>query len=390
MTDHAYLPRAQENAMRLTVLGAGRVGSAIARDLCQEPDFAVQVVDIDPVRLADLAPYPVETTLADLRTSKGVAAAVRGASLVVCAVPGHMGFETVRNVLLAGKDVVDISFFPEDAFLLDDLAREQGVIAVVDCGVAPGLCNILAGHVASQLDHLHQYNCYVGGLPVVRRWPYEYQAVFSPLDVIEEYTRPARLVEDGKQITRPALSDIELIDVPSIGTLEAFNSDGLRTLIRTLDCPSMKEKTLRYPGHAALMRVLRDGGFFSQEPIAVGDQQIRPVDLTVNLLAQQWSLDDEGDLTIMQVTVRGTKDGTSYTYTYGLLDRYDPASGTTSMARTTGYTCAIVARQIASGMFRGRGICPPEYIGRVEACYRHLLAGYAERGIALSERIEQA
>jgi len=376
--------------MQLTVLGAGRVGSAIARDLCREPGFAVQVVDIDPVRLTELDPCPIETALTDLRTSKGVAAAVRDADLVVCAVPGHMGFETMRRVLLARKDVVDISFFPEDAFLLDDLARELGVIAVVDCGVAPGLCNILAGHVASQLDHLEQYDCYVGGLPVVRRWPYEYQAVFSPLDVIEEYTRPARLVEDGRQVTRPALSDIELIDVPGIGTLEAFNSDGLRTLIRTLDCPSMKEKTLRYPGHAALMRVLRDSGFFSQEPIAVGGQQIRPVDLTVNLLAQQWSLDDEGDLTIMQVTVRGRKNGTPYTYSYDLLDRYDQVSGTTSMARTTGYTCAIVARQIASGLFVGRGICPPEYIGRVEDCYRHLLAGYAERGIVLSEQIEHA
>lgn len=376
--------------MQLTVLGAGRVGSAIARDLCREPGFSVHVVDIDPARFAGLGAYPIETNLADLRTGDSVAAAVRSTDLVICAVPGHMGFETVRSVLLAGKDVVDISFFPEDAFLLDDLARERGAIAVVDCGVAPGLCNILAGHVASQLDHLEHYRCYVGGLPVVRRWPYEYQAVFSPLDVIEEYTRPARLVEDGVQVTRPALSDIELLDIPGIGTLEAFSTDGLRTLIRTLDCPSMKEKTLRYPGHAALMRVLRDSGFFAQEPVAVGGQQIRPVDLTVNLLAQQWALDEEGDLTIMQVAVRGTRGAARYTYTYDLLDRYDPVSGTTSMARTTGYTCAIVVRQIASGLYQGTGICPPEYIGRVEACYRHLLAGYAERGIALSEQIEEA
>jgi lysine 6-dehydrogenase len=375
--------------MQLTVLGAGRVGSAIARDLCREPGFSVHVVDVDPARFAGLGAYPIETNLADLRAGDSVAAAVHNADLVVCAVPGHMGFETVRNVLLAGKNVVDISFSPEDAFLLDDLARAQGVIAVVDCGVAPGLCNILAGHVATQLDHLEHNRCYVGGLPVVRRWPYEYQAVFSPIDVIEEYTRPARLVEGGEQVTRPALSDIELLDVPGIGTLEAFNSDGLRTLIRTLDCPSMVEKTLRYPGHAALMRTLRDSGFFSQAPVPVGGHEIRPVDLTVRLLAQQWALDDVGDLTIMQVVVRGTKGATHYTYSYDLLDRYDPISGTTSMARTTGYTCAIIVRQIASGLLRGRGICPPEYIGQVEDCYRHLLAGYAKRGIVLSEQIEQ-
>jgi lysine 6-dehydrogenase len=368
------------------VLGAGRVGSAIARDLCQEPGLSVRVVDIDPARIVGFA-GPVETVQADLRSSGCVAAAVRDADLVVCAVPGYMGFETVRNVLLASKPIVDISFFPEDAFLLDDLARQRGVTAVVDCGVAPGLCNILAGHVASQLDRLEQYSCYVGGLPAVRRWPYEYQAVFSPADVIEEYTRPARLVENGKQVTRPALSDVELRDVPGIGTLEAFNTDGLRTLIRTLDCPSMQEKTLRYPGHAALMRVLRDSGFFSQAPVSVGGHQIRPVDLTVKLLAQQWAISEEGDLTVMQVVINGVRGARHYTYTYDLLDRYDPISRTTSMARTTGYTCAIIARQVASGLFSQIGLCPPEYIGREEACYRHLLAEYDKRGIVLTEQV---
>jgi lysine 6-dehydrogenase len=373
--------------VRLAVLGAGRVGSAIAKDLCQEPEFAVQVVDVDPERLGELEGYPLETIQADLRTGEGVATAVQGCDLIVCAVPGHMGFQAVRRVLLASKNVIDISFFPEDAFLLDDLARQRGVTAVVDCGIAPGLCNLIAGHVETRLDQLELYRCYVGGLPKVRRWPYEYQAVFSPVDVIEEYTRPARLVQHGKQVTRPALSDVELRDVPGVGTLEAFNTDGLRTLIRTLDCPSMVEKTLRYPGHAALMRVLRESGFFSQKPVELGTQTIRPIDLTVKLLAQQWALDAEGDLTVMQVVVQGTKGAKRYTYTYDLLDRYDPITKTTSMARTTGYTCAIVARQVASGLFSRVGICPPEYVGRVEDCYCHLLAEYRKRGIVLTEQV---
>jgi len=373
--------------VRLAVLGAGRVGSAIAKDLCQEAGLVVRAVDVDPNRFAGLEGYPVETVRADLRTAEGIAAAIEGCDLIVSAVPGHMGFQLVRQVLLAGRNVVDISFFPEDAFLLDDLARQQGVTAVVDCGVAPGLCNLLAGHVEAQLDQLEQYSCYVGGLPIVRRWPYEYQAVFSPIDVIEEYTRPARLVQQGNLVTRPALSDVELRDLPGVGTLEAFNTDGLRTLIRTLNCPSMVEKTLRYPGHAAIMRVLRESGFFSPEPVTIGTQTIRPLDLTVQLLSGPWALDAEGDLTILQVVMHGTLAGKRYTYSYDLLDRYDPITKTTSMARTTGYTCAIVARQVASGLFSRAGVCPPEYIGRLEDCYRHLLAAYGERNIVLTERV---
>jgi saccharopine dehydrogenase-like NADP-dependent oxidoreductase len=240
------------------------------------------------------------------------------------------------------------------------------------------------------LEQLEQYTCYVGGLPVVRRWPFEYQAVFSPIDVIEEYTRPARLLQDGKLVTRPALSDLELRDVPGIGTLEAFTTDGLRTLIHTLHCPSMVEKTLRYPGHAALMRVLRESGFFSKRPVYVGSHQIRPIDLSLLLLAEQWAPDPEGDLTVLQVIVRGNRAGKQYTYTYELLDQYDAKTGTTSMARTTGYTCAIVARQVASGLFDQRGICPPEYIGRSDVCYRNLLAGYRDRGIGLCEHITES
>jgi saccharopine dehydrogenase-like NADP-dependent oxidoreductase len=266
----------------------------------------------------------------------------------------------------------------------------MGVTAVVDCGVAPGLCNIIAGHVEGLLDQIDRYVCYVGGLPQVRRWPYEYKAVFSPVDVLEEYTRPARYVEYGHEVVRPALSDVELVDLPGVGTVEAFNTDGLRSLRTTLNAPTMKEKTLRYPGHANLMRVLRESGFFDTTPIEIDGQTVRPIDLTSKLLFEQWQQpEEEGDLTVMHVIIEGQKGDTRYRYTYDLLDRYDPATRTTSMARTTGYTCAIVARQVASGRFGRTGICPPEYVGRVAGCYEHLLAEYAKRNIQLTETIDK-
>ncbi|MGC9467939.1 MAG: saccharopine dehydrogenase family protein [Anaerolineae bacterium] len=375
--------------MKIVVLGAGMVGSAIVRDLAQEAQ--VTAIDVDQAALDRLAERaPCRGIRADLREVGDLAPYVSDCDLVICAVPGFMGFETLEKVIRAGKDVVDISFFPEDSFLLDDLARERDVTAVVDCGVAPGLCNIIAGYVDARLDETERYVCYVGGLPVVRQWPFEYKAVFSPADVLEEYTRPARYVSHGEVVVRPALSEVELIDVPGVGTLEAFNTDGLRTLAQTLDAPFMKEKTLRYPGHAELMRVFRESGFFDTEPLEVGGQWVRPVDLTSKLLFEAWTMaPGERDLTVFQVIVEGLKGGHTYRYTYDLLDGYDPATDTSSMARTTGYTCTIVARQLLGGLFTRKGICPPEYVGRTPGCFEDLRAGYERHNIQLKEQVTE-
>lgn len=375
--------------MNIVVLGAGRVGSAMVADLAQEAD--VTVIDVDQKALDRLADRVSCTGVqANLREIANLTPYVSDCDLVISAVPGFMGFETLEKVILAGKDVVDISFFAEDPFLLDDLAREMGVTAVVDCGVAPGLCNVIAGYVDAQLDRTERYVCYVGGLPLVRQWPYEYKAVFSPIDVLEEYTRPARYVVNGEVVVRPALSDVELIDVPDVGTLEAFNTDGLRTLARTLDAPFMKEKTLRYPGHAHLMRIFRESGFFGVEPLEVGGQHVRPIDLTSTLLIQAWQMaPGEMDQTIFQVMMEGRRDGNTYRYTYVLLDRYDPVTGTSSMARTTGYTCTIVARQVLRGLFQREGICPPEYVGRTPGCFEDLMAGYQQRAIHLKAQVSE-
>jgi lysine 6-dehydrogenase len=360
--------------------------------LAQETDWEITAVDLDPGSLERVqATASARTICADLLEDGVVARVVEDADLAVCAVPGFMGFETLKRIVAAGRDVVDISFFSEDALALDDLAKEKGVTAVVDCGVAPGLCNILAGHVDSALDRIERYTCYVGGLPKERQWPYEYKVVFSAVDVLEEYTRPARFIEYGQQVTRPALSDVELIDFPGIGTLEAFNTDGLRSLMRTLNAPFMVEKTLRYPGHADLMRVYRESGFFDTTPVEIDGQTIRPISLTAKLLFDRWKLEPgQEDLTVMQVVVEGTKAGSRYTYTYDLLDRYDRETQTTSMARTTGYTCAIVARQVLCGLLTHKGICPPEYLGRKQDCYRNLLSEYGKRNIQVTETVQRA
>lgn len=369
----------------IVVLGAGRVGATMAKDLAS--DFKVTVADVSEAALARL--QGLGTRKADLSTPAGVAAAVEGADLVIGAVPGFMGFETVKAVLQAGKDIVDISFFPEDPFQLDALAKEKGRVAAVDCGVAPGCGNILLGHMATQLDRVDRFVTLVGGLPVVRCWPFEYQAGFSPIDVIEEYTRPARYVAHGKEVKMPALSEPELIEFPGIGTLEAFNTDGLRTLLHTIDAPFKIEKTLRYPGHIEKMRMLREVGFFGKEPIDVGGVKVAPLDLTTRLLFPMWQMKEgDEDFTILRVIVEGEKNGREVRHTFDMLDRFDRAAGVSSMARTTGYTCTAVARLVASGGYTRKGISPPEFVGREAGAKDFVLAELAKRGIHFSETID--
>ncbi len=377
--------------MRITVLGAGRVGRAIIRDLAVDGTFTVKAVDVAAESLAPLQGLRnVVSERADLTSGDEIDRVIADADLVVGAVAGHMGYATLERVLRARRNVVDISFFDRDPFELDALAREQGVTAIVDCGVAPGCSNLILGHMESVLDETHRFACYVGGLPVERRWPYEYRAPFSPIDVIEEYTRPARFRRNGQDVTLPALTERELIEVPGIGTLEAFNTDGLRTLLTTSQTPTMIEKTMRYPGHAELMAVLRETGFFRTDFLKVGGTAVRPLEVSAKLLFAAWEFTPgEEDLTAMRVDVEGVREGRRVLHTFTMLDHYDRATHTTSMARTTGYTCTSAVRMVAAGLYKRPGISPPEYIGREARCYEFVMTGLRERGVVFEESVTE-
>jgi len=370
----------------IVVLGAGRVGGAIARDLA--PEFNVTVADLSRSALDRMQTHGLKTRETNLAARPAVQAAVADADIVVGAVPGFMGFQTARAVLEAGKTLVDISFFDEDCFLLDELAKSKGLTALVDCGIAPGCGNIILGDAARQLERVTRFECLVGGLPVERRWPFEYKAGFSPIDVIEEYTRPARYVQGGRMVTKPALSEPELLEFEGLGRLEAFNTDGLRSIMRTFpQVPDMKEKTLRYPGHIELMRVFREAGFFSKEPVAVNGRPVVPLDLTGALLFPLWTYaEGEADLTVMRVTVEGVAGGRPVKRVFELLDHYDQATGISSMARTTGFTCAAIVRLVADGRFDRRGICPPEFIGQQPGAWDFVRAQLARRNVTFREQ----
>ena len=371
------------------ILGCGLVGKLIAKDLGKDSYFQVSVADIDQNKINKITKESnIKGIKENLSDSGKIKKIVADQDIIIGAVPGFLGFNMLRSVIEIGKNITDISFMAEDTLSLDKLAKENGVTAVVDMDVAPGMSHLLVGYVDSLFDETESAIILVGGLPVIREWPYEYKIAWSPKDVIEEYIRPARLMERGKITEKTALSEIELVDLPRIGTLEAFNTDGLRSLLYTLDIPEMKEKTLRYPGYAEKMRMLRETGFFDENPIDIKGVKVKPLDLTSELLFPKWKLkEDEDELTVMRVMVQGKKDGKRLRYTYDLLDYYDKEEKATSMSRATGFPCAIVARLIAEGEYTHKGVSPPEYLGKEHEVYKKILKELAKRNIIYRKNI---
>ncbi len=376
---------------KVVVLGCGLVGATIARDLAEDEALEVAVVDLRRENLDKLSSHGnIHTLQADLGASEAIKAVVADCDLVAGAMPSIFGLQTLKAVIESGKPFADISFMIEDPTQFDDLAKQNGVTVVYDCGVAPGLANMAIGYRHSQFDQTTNVVYYVGGLPKCRTWPFEYKAPFSPSDVVEEYTRPARLMENGRIVTRPALSEPELIDFPEVGTLEGFNTDGLRSLLTTIDAPNMREKTLRYPGHCELMRAFRETGLFGKEEIEVRGVKVRPLDLTSKLMFSSWRLEPgEAEFTILRVIVEGLQDGNRLRHTYDLYDEYDEVTGNHSMARTTGFPCAILLRLIGDGTFAKPGVFPPEIVGSEPGIMDRMQEALAARGVSLRSRTER-
>jgi saccharopine dehydrogenase-like NADP-dependent oxidoreductase len=368
------------------------VGQVMAQDIARVDGASVCVVDASDrslERVRARCGQAVETAKADLSSSNAIREAIVDADLVLGALASHLGFNALDTIIECAKPYADISFMPEDAIDLHQKAREAGVCCVVDCGVAPGMSNMMAGYAASQLDDCDNIEIYVGGLPIERHWPFEYKAGFAPADVIEEYTRPSRIVENSEMVVREALSEPELMTFQHIGSLEAFNTDGLRSIATTLDVPNMKEKTLRYPGHIELMRVLRHIGLMGTEPIEVNGVRVVPRDLLATLMFPQWTYEPgEEDLTVMRVFGDGLIDGVASRMTWDLYDRFDQESQATSMSRTTAFPCTIVARMILDGTFTEPGVHPPETLGARDGLLDRVLVELQERGVQYEASIE--
>ena len=365
----------------IIVLGAGMVGSAMAKDLSNNHNVLLTDLNASVLENVKNSFSSIKTLQLDVTNDIELSNAVKDKDLVLSAVPGFLGYKTLEKIIRLKKDVVDISFFPENALDLTELAVENNVTAIVDCGVAPGMDNVILGYY-NETHKLESFECLVGGLPKEKKWPFCYKAPFSPIDVIEEYTRPARYVENGNLIVRPPLTDCEFIEFEKVGTLEAFNSDGLRSIIYTMPhIKDMKEKTLRYPGHVEYVRVLKDSGFFSNE--VSKDFNISPLDFTSKILFKEWKLDPmEEEFTVMRVTLVGTdKSGKKEQIVYDLYDEFCKETNVSSMARTTGYTATAAVNLFLDGLFNEKGVFPPELVGKVKGCYDYFINYLKERNI---------
>jgi lysine 6-dehydrogenase len=367
----------------IIVLGAGMVGSTIAIDLSKKHHITLTDYNQEALQKAKQKCNDLSIQLLDVTDKNTLQQTIKKFDLVVCAVPGFLGFEALKSIIEAEMDVIDISFFSENSLELDTLAKEKNITAIVDCGVAPGMDNIILGYYNEKMK-LTDFECLVGGLPKVKKWPFCYKAPFSPIDVIEEYTRPARYIENGKMITREALTDCEFVEFDKVGTLESFNSDGLRSIMFTMPhIKNMKEKTLRYPGHVEYVSVLKESGFFNTKEIEINGTKISPLDFTSKVLFDEWKLGEtEEEITVMRITVKGENaDGKIEEIVYTLHDEYCFETKTSSMARTTGYTASAAANLFLEGKFKEKGVFPPELVGKHEECFHYFLNYLKERNI---------
>ena len=357
------------------------VGRAMAIDLSKK--HQVTSIDIDKDALDLLPDKPtIRTSILDVTDKSLLALAVKDFDLVISAVPGCLGLQTMIQVINQKKDLVDISFLPDDVLYLDALAKEKKVTVVMDCGVAPGMPNYIVGYHNEKMK-IDEVEYMVGGLPKVRTLPFEYKAPFSPCDVIEEYTRPARYIQNGNLVVKPALSDPEYVHFESIGTLESFNTDGLRSLIYTMkQIPFMKEKTLRYPGHIQFIRSLKDAGFFNKEPLVTNGTRIIPFEFTSKVLFNAWKLGtEEQEFTVMRIILKGKENGVNKEIVYNLYDEFDTTENISSMARTTGFTATGTAEMILNRVFAEKGVFPPELVGCHPECFEYIFSYLHKRNI---------
>jgi len=374
--------------LRAVVIGSGLVGSEIARDLARSNTFSeVVVVDAKAENLARLKGKKIRTVKTNVFHGSVLARLLEDSDIVCGALPGRLGFEMMRKVIGAGKDLVDISYTPQDPFALDSLAKKNNCILVPQCGVAPGLSNICVGDASRRFSKVDAVRIMVGGLPRHPRPPLNYQFVFSPDDVINEYTRPARIIDHGHVKFTPALSGMGEMRFPGVGELEFFVTDGLGTLPTSFpNVNEMAEYTLRYPGHARIMESLRTIGLLDKVLIEFDGKSIEPRRVVLELMRSLSRDSGKEDLLAFRVEVRGRIGRRLGEVRYQMLDFYDPRLEATAMARTTAYTCTAVTHLITQGKIPRKGVVTPEELGTEERLFRFVKMFLKTRRVLLRIR----
>jgi len=348
--------------MKVAVLGSGLMGSVIAWDLARSPSVdRVLVADISEERLAAVkrrvGGRKLSTAIVDVKEKKRAMNFMKEFDVVSSALPHGTVNRADVAAVEAGVKMVDIAF--EDAQMdLSSAARRRGSLLIPGCGLAPGLGGVLLADGVRKLKGAKEGHILVGGIPQRPRPPFGYGLVFSVVGLLREYTEDARVFRKGRMLKVKPFSTVESVEFPPpVGTLEAFCTDGLASLVYTMEgMRELDEKTLRWPGHVAAMNLLLESGFFSPEKVKLGEGEVSPLEVAYAVLEKKLSEGDPEDMTLMRVEAKGPEGRISY----DLIDRYDKANGITSMGRTTGFTCSIVTQMVGAGEIKGAGVLPPE------------------------------
>jgi lysine 6-dehydrogenase len=373
--------------MKAAVLGSGLMGSVISWDLARSPRVdEVVVADIDPERLAAVRRRSERRRLSvealDLRNTEKTAKFVKGFDVVVSALPHGVVHPVDVAAVKAGIKVVNIAF--EDAQMdLDGEARKRGSLLIPGMGVAPGLGGVLFAHGTRMLKGSDEGHILVGGIPQKPVPPFGYKLVFSVVGLLREYTDEARVFRNGKLVKVMPFSEVKSVRFPPpVGTLEAFPTDGLASLVYTMKGTGvLDEQTLRWPGHAEKMNLLIQSGFFSGEKFDFNGAEVSPLEMSYAVLGRKLSEGDPHDITVMRVIAKSPRGEV----VYDMVDRYDDEEKVTSMGKTTGYTASIVAQMVGSGEIGGKGVIPPETAVQGDRVGM-LLSELGRRGVRISEK----
>jgi saccharopine dehydrogenase-like NADP-dependent oxidoreductase len=382
--------------VKIIVLGCGNIGSVAAKDLAESMPLAeIALADMNASRARDAASKidreNVSWVQTDASNHRELVKTLKKFELGVGALPGMIGYQVCKASIEAGLNMVDVSYMPEDIMTLNEDASKAEITLLPDCGMSPGLGNILIGHATSKLDQVKSVHIVNGGLPEKPLPPLGYVITWSVRDLIDMYSRKVNVVKEGKRVQAEAMSGLEETDFPGVGKLEAFYTDGLRTLLYTMKgVKDMWEKSLRYPGHVEKIKLLKTLGLFDEKPVEVENRNVSPRELTARLLESKLKRTDVPDIVAMHVEVSGTKNGKPVTYTYNMLDRYDKEHHVTAMARTTAYTTSAVAQLLAKKAVAEKGVVPPEKLGMNRRLYDKFMDMMEKRKVTIKESRETA
>lgn len=371
--------------MKALVLGSGKIGTVIAKDLSNSLDkvkFTIADINEDQAKAAASQVEDAEWVLIDTTDKIKLKNLLSNYDIVLGALPGNFGYSAMEAAIEAETDMIDVSYTPTVPTDLDKAAKKAEITIIPDCGVAPGLSNILVGYSTTKLDLVDEVKIMVGGIPNEPIPPLEYTVTWSVEGLIDEYVRPVKIIQQGSIVEVPPLTGLEEIKLPGLAKLEAFYTDGLRTLTQTFPgVKEMWEKTLRYPGHTAKINLLKELGFFSEIPVNVKGALISPRDLTSRLLEKSLWKPEVEDLLVMRIQVDGKINGIKSSIVHQLVDRYDYEKKVSAMGRTTAYTASTVAGTLLEGLIDEKGVVPPERLGMDEHISSRIFEVLKRKGI---------